>query len=171
MAVPTPGKLSTIWQELVIFGLALFLHSFIDGLTVGLFQNVNQIGIIGASIILHKVPVAFTLGFLFSRSGLTLRMWSTRIIFCLFIVSSPIGVAVGAVISDQLFDYALIIIQSFSAGTFLYLGCMDLLVHEFFSSESEPQSQRMKACKMLAVLVGWGFVVLLMTAIPAHEED
>jgi zinc transporter ZupT len=32
-------SLPNIWQELVIFGLALFLHSFIDGLTVGLFKE------------------------------------------------------------------------------------------------------------------------------------
>lgn len=94
------AKLPTIWQELVIFGLALFLHSFIDGLTVGLFNDPSQIGIIGVSVTLHKVPVAFTLGFLFSRSNLTLKMWSTRIIFGLFLVSSPIGVIVGAILSD-----------------------------------------------------------------------
>lgn len=34
-------EVPNIWQELVIFGFALFLHSFIDGLTVGLFKEIE----------------------------------------------------------------------------------------------------------------------------------
>ena len=50
------------------FGVALFLHSFIDGLAVGVFREVGQLGVISVSIILHKIPVGFTLGYTFAKS-------------------------------------------------------------------------------------------------------
>jgi hypothetical protein len=30
-----------IWQELVVFGFALFMHTFIDGLSIGLFKEIE----------------------------------------------------------------------------------------------------------------------------------
>ena len=56
-------------QALVTFGIALFFHSLIDGLSVGVFTDVGQMGVLAASIIIHKIPVAFTLGFTFEQSG------------------------------------------------------------------------------------------------------
>lgn len=58
-------------------------------------------------------------------------------VFTLFIISSPLGLIIGAVISENLYDYALMIIQAFSGGTFVYLGSVDLLVHEFFTEENK----------------------------------
>ena len=54
--------------SLITFGVALFLHSFIDGLAVGVFNEIDSLTIIAISIILHKIPVAFTLGFTFASS-------------------------------------------------------------------------------------------------------
>jgi zinc transporter ZupT len=166
---PEEETLPNLWQELVVFGLALFLHSFIDGLTVGLFKDPSQLAVIGVSVTMHKIPVAFTLGFLFSRSNLTLKMWPTRIIFFLFLVSSPLGVVIGAVVSENLYDYALLIIQSFSAGTFVYLGCVDLIVFEFFTPENMKLPKKFKLMKVLSVLAGWGFVMILITFFAEHE--
>lgn len=160
-----------IWQELVVFGFALFLHSFIDGLTVGLFKELDQIGIIGGSIILHQIPISLTLGFLFQRSNLTLRHWPTRIIFFIFIFSSPLGVIVGSVISDQIYDFALMVIQAFSAGTFVYLGAVDLIVHEFFTPEVQHQPLKIKLIKILAVMLGWGFIICLSAFFDPHGGE
>jgi zinc transporter ZupT len=97
-------------------------------------------------------------------------MWPTRIIFFLFVISGPIGVIVGSVITDSIYDFALLIIQSFSAGTFVYLGAVDLIVHEFFSEEVINDSKKMKAIKLFSVFVGWVFIILLVTFLDAHED-
>jgi len=144
------------------------LHSFIDGLAVGVFNDVGQLSVIAVSVIIHKIPVAFTLGFTFAKSNQTLKMWSTRIIVLLFLLSSPIGVLVGDVISESTYDYALLIIQALSAGTFVYLAAVDLIVHEFQHSEIE-MTPKIKCIKFMALMVGWVFVIILMTVLPEHE--
>lgn len=95
---------------LVTFGLALFLHSLIDGLSVGVFKEMESVYILAASVVIHKIPVAFTLGFTFAKSNQTLDMLSTKIIIFLFLISSPLGVIFGAVISENAYDYTLLII-------------------------------------------------------------
>jgi zinc transporter ZupT len=50
---------------MITFGLALFLHSFIDGIAVGLFEESKALWVLSWSVILHKIPVSFTLGFTF----------------------------------------------------------------------------------------------------------
>ena len=118
-------------EGLITFGLALFLHSLIDGLSVGVFQDIGSASVLAASVVIHKVPVAFTLGFAFAKSKQTLDLWSTRIILTLFLISSPLGVVLGSVISDSAYDLTLIVIQAVSSGTFVYLAACDLIVHEF----------------------------------------
>lgn len=86
------------------------MHSFIDGLTIGVFKAINQVAILAASVTIHKIPVSFTLGFTFAKSGLNFSQWPTRIVLIMFLFSSPLGVLVGAIITDNLYDYALVII-------------------------------------------------------------
>ena len=154
---------------LVTFGVALFFHSFIDGLTIGVFSDISQLSIIGISVVIHKIPVAFTLGFTFAKSRQTLQMWSTRIICAMYIIASPLGVIAGAVISENTYDLALLIIQALSAGTFVYLSCVDLIVHEFQHSEI-PMTPKIKFIKWLSLIGGWVFVIMLITALPDHAE-
>jgi len=155
---------------LITFGVALFLHSLIDGLAVGVFSDIGQLSVVGVSVILHKIPVAFTLGYTFSKSNQTLDMLSTRIILTLFLISSPLGVLLGAFISASAYDYALMIIQALSAGTFVYLATVDLIVHEFQNSEME-MTPKIKSIKFLALMSGWAFVIFLMTILPSHEGE
>ena len=97
-------------------------------------------------------------------------MWSTRIIILLFLISSPIGVLVGAVISENTYDYALLIIQALSAGTFVYLSTVDLITHEFQHSDME-MTPKVKAIKFMALLAGWVFVIFLISVLPGHEGE
>ncbi len=83
------------------FSIALLLHSFIDGLAVGIFKEVEEMVILAISVFVHKIPVGFTLGFLFEQSGYKLDTWFARIILALFVISTPIGVILGAVISNM----------------------------------------------------------------------
>ena len=154
--------------KLFVFGVALFLHSFIDGLTIGVFKQISQVAILASSVTIHKIPVAFTLGFTFAKSNMKWSDHKTKAILISFLFSSPLGVLFGAVASELLYKYALLIIQSISSGTFLYLSAVDLMVHEFQHSQI-TMTTTVKISKVVALLAGWGFVIFLITKLPAHE--
>jgi len=86
--------------------------------------------ILAISIFIHKIPVGFTLGFLFEQSNCKLSEKFTWIVMFLFVITTPVGVAVGAVIST-FSNLVLAIIQSLAGGTFIYLACCDFIIHEF----------------------------------------
>jgi zinc transporter ZupT len=93
--------------------------------------------VLAASVIIHKIPVSCTLGFTFQQTGLELRTVTTLTIFILYILSAPIGLLIGAAISENSLDTTLVIIQSLSAGTFVYLACCDLIVQEFHKTSTD----------------------------------
>ena len=125
--------------------------------------------VLADSILIHKIPVAFTLGFTFSQSGASLSELSTKIVVFMFVISSPLGLVVGALISENVYDYSLMVIQAISAGTFVYLAACDLLHHEFNESQISMTTW-VKITKIGAVLLGWVFVIFLITVLPTHED-
>ena len=52
-------------STLITFAIALLLHSFIDGLSVGVFAQPEDMSLLATSVIIHKIPVSCTLGFTF----------------------------------------------------------------------------------------------------------
>ena len=59
-------------RSLTTFGIALILHSIIDGLAIGVFNEIAEITVLSISVIIHKIPVACTLGTTFLSNGGTL---------------------------------------------------------------------------------------------------
>ena len=56
-------KISSIsTQSLISFGIAICIHSLIDGLAVGVYDELETMVILSISIIVHKIPVAVTVG-------------------------------------------------------------------------------------------------------------
>lgn len=51
------------------FGIAIILHSLIDGMAIGVFESVGEMSILAASVIIHKIPVACTVGTTFLSNG------------------------------------------------------------------------------------------------------
>jgi zinc transporter ZupT len=49
-------------QSLISFGIAICIHSLIDGLAVGVYDELETIVILAISIVVHKIPVAVTVG-------------------------------------------------------------------------------------------------------------
>ena len=56
---------------------------------------------------------------------------SSFMTFAFFILASPIGMVVGMILGEQEENMTLISIQALSGGTFVYLACCDLMIHEF----------------------------------------
>ena len=89
-----------------------------------------------------------------------------------YILSAPIGIFVGynLKISDK--DVLMIVLQSISAGAFVYIGACDLLVHAFHHDKS-PTSRGNQFIKLLAFLAGAGIVLgMIVAANPAlHTKE
>ena len=116
-------------STIVSFGLAIILHSLIDGLAIGVFERLEDLAVLTVSVIIHKIPVACTVGTTFLSNGQNLSQWSTRIIFAGFILASPLGMLIGMIIDTSEPNMALVVIQAMSGGVFVYLACCDLLIH------------------------------------------
>jgi zinc transporter ZupT len=119
-------------QSLVGFGLAICSHSLIDGLAIGIFSDIGTITVLAVCVIIHKIPVACTVGTTFKSQSQELMAPSTIVVFVAFILATPIGMTIGMSIQES--DETLLvfpIIQALSGGTFVYIACCDLLIHEF----------------------------------------
>lgn len=130
------GKHRVSTQALAIFGIALIFHSFIEGLTIGVFDG-KEVGVIVAGVSIHKIPVACTLGTTFKAQKKGINDLVTQAIFTAFIFATPLGIMVGESIGGQENSITLLTIQSMSGGTFVYLACCDLIVHNFHIAENE----------------------------------
>lgn len=56
-------------RSLSVFGLALILHSIVDGLAISAFDEFGELAVLAISVIIHKIPVACSLGTTFLSNG------------------------------------------------------------------------------------------------------
>ena len=111
----------------LILTSALVIHSVLEGIAAGIITNESNLVILCVAILIHNIPAAFSLGI--KIKDLT-NLW--RISFMLaFVTSSPIGIAIGLGLSHL--DYPIIqaIFLGLSAGTFIYIGCTEILPEQF----------------------------------------
>ncbi|XP_067936834.1 zinc transporter ZIP1-like [Watersipora subatra] len=133
---------------------ALSLHSVFEGLAVGLQVTVAQVLSIFGALILHKCIIAFSIGLNLVQSRLSLRaIVSSNALFC---ISSPIGIAIGIIITNEIQsqtaqEMASGLLQGIACGTFLYVTFFEVLPHEF----NKPQD---RVIKLLFVI--FGFIVV-----------
>lgn len=54
-------------ESLFTFGLAVTLHSLLDGLAIGVFEDPKEMAILASTVVIHKMPVAYTVGVTFMK--------------------------------------------------------------------------------------------------------
>ena len=97
-----------------------------------------------------------------------LDSWLTRIIFLLFVFASPVGMLLGILLDQTVSEIHLVIIQSFSGGTFIYLSACDLIIHQFHDESGSSKSYLF--CKFFSMLTGSLIVIILIATAPTHEH-
>jgi len=127
----------------VLLAVALTVHALLEGLAIGILGSFNKVLSIGLAVSLHKIPAAFALGI--SMKDLSRK--KSCILMLNFILGSPIGIAIGMGLSQLGYPLLTGIFLCMCAGTFLYLSCSDVVVHEFSDSKN-------KYSKMGAFLFG-----------------
>lgn len=135
----TPSTSTKLQQSLVAVA-ALSLHSFLEGLAVGIQDTVQQVRTLFIGVASHKLIAGLALGIKLATSGISRTM--TALVMFVFAVMSPVGIAIGLSLTG-INDWLEFVLQTLAAGTFLYVGIAESLhlgetiTNEFSSSESQ----------------------------------
>lgn len=109
--------------------LGLGLHSFLAGIGFGASTDLSAAASLAIAILAHKYLAAFALGCPFYKSGVPLQQ-HIMIGIC-FAVITPIGIGIGWGLSDGMESWVSDIFISITAGTFIYVAIIEILVPEF----------------------------------------
>ena len=140
---------------------ALSLHSFFEGLAIGLQVDTSDVLAIFLPVALHKSIIAFALGLSLAQSKLNVKA-IVRSDF-LFSVTSPVGIGIGTIIiaaSSDNPDTAMIngILEGIACGTFLFVVFFEILPHEFMRKKKFPN----RLLKTLFLILGFSVVTLIL---------
>jgi len=146
----------------LILTAVLSFHSVIGGLALGIQRDDTKALLVFFAIVAHKWVEAFSLGVSYVNNRASLNV-SLKGLFA-FAASSPAGIALGWFMREALAGSpgaALLTaaLDAVSAGTFIYIAAVDVIVEEFASA-------RDKFYKYTAVVFGFVLFIVLCTAIP-----
>ena len=132
--------------------LALSTHAVFEGIATGLAGDMPALWTYVIAIGLHKWAAAMSLGISMSKNFKD-EVKTMYIILFVFAISTPLGVGIGMAVATES-GLVEIIFNALAAGTFVYIGCSEVIVEEF----STPNY---KWPKMLAFMLGAGLITSL----------
>ncbi len=145
----------------LILLIALGFHSIFEGIALGMTKQVpNFINLmIGVSI--HHAVACISLGVQFGQH----QTKSKKAIFFIFfflslIESAGIGIGIGIENAPVLVTS---IVLSLAGGTFIYIACSEILIHEF----ADPKH---RYWKFLVTMIGAATITLLWLLHEEHED-
>ena len=132
--------------------VALSIHSFFEGMALGLQKSFSGTASIFLAIAIHKCFAGMSLGISLLKTHPD-NIKLCRCLILIFASSSPVGIILGMLIrdTDTLVE---IIFTSLAAGTFVYIGCSEVIVKEF----SQPG---LRLWKLLAYSIGASIIICL----------
>jgi len=132
--------------------MALSVHSVFEGLATGLQTDETQLINIVIAILVHKGAAGCSLGIALVKTFPDDMKLCRNLIF-IFSIATPVGVGLGMAVANagEIYD---IIFSSLAAGTFVYIGCSEVIVEEF----SVPGN---RWWKLLAYLCGALLIAML----------
>jgi len=141
----------------VILTCALVVHSIIEGIAAGILTSESSLIILCVGILIHNIPAAFSLGIKLKDS----TRFSKCFLMGSFALSSPVGIAIGIGLSHAEYPIIQAIFLSISAGTFIYIGCSEILPEQFHNKNDSG----LKFAGFMA-----GFVPLAILSVLIHED-
>ena len=129
---------------------AMGIHGVFAGLALGVESQFGKMIDMFIAMIIHKWSEALTVGVIFVNAKLPDKMAVSMIIF--LAMFTPLGIFIGHLVSVNVLLCG--IAKALSAGTFIYISTMEIIVEEFSFSNN-------KYLKYLMYCLGIGFVVFL----------
>lgn len=142
--LPSGGGNCSVFIQNMIGVVAIGLHSIIAGIALGGSDTTADLDSVFVSIISHKLFAALAIGsrvLTLSSSGgdgiKSIFSWPIVIPLALFCLMTPIGALIGWLINDSN-EWLDMVLDSISAGTFLYMGSIDMMdEHEAHHHEGQ----------------------------------
>ena len=119
---------------------------------MGLESDRSGAATFALAIGLHKGAAAMSLGIEFLKSFPNRPYYIASLIF-VFSLFTPAGIILGMILEDA-DDIVELVFTCLSAGTFIYIGCSEIIIEEF----SSPTA---KYAKFFAFLIGIAFITSL----------
>ncbi|XP_013195697.1 zinc transporter ZIP3 [Amyelois transitella] len=147
---------------------ALFVHSFLEGLAIGLQNSASQVLLLLGAVCSHKFVVGFCLGAELCASAPG-RLCAHIVSVGLFSGGSVAGIGAGAgldAVNTLKDSVAVPIMQALAAGTLLYVTVSEVLPRE----RARWHERRRSAGIAQFVAVGVGFAIMyLLTKFLDHD--
>lgn len=139
----------------VLACLMLSTHSFLEGAALGLSASFSVFLVIFLAILAHKWAASFALAVQITKTSLSIR--SGLLLFLMFAVMTPLGIAVGSCVSQgiQAASLPTAVFSALAAGTFLYLGTLHGL------SRSIMVDRCCNLANYLFVMVGFAIMAIV----------
>ena len=141
-----------------VLALILSVHSIIAGMALGAESSLVTSAALFTAIIAHKGVAGFALGVSIRNDGVA-RAQAIGLI-ALFAAMTPLGIAIGAVLSGLLSNQGAKwfegVFDGLAAGTFLYIAVVDIVESEF----AKPKDAGAKFA-----MVFFGIAVMAVVAI------
>ena len=122
-----PSILENISPFVLIIGLGV--HSLFEGIAVGLSPDFQKAFLIVLAIFMHKGAAAMALGIANQKAFPGRDNFNIGLII-VFSVMTPLGIMIGMFIegSSPIME---LLFNSLAAGTFIYIGCSEVIIEEF----------------------------------------
>lgn len=134
---------------------ALAVHAVFETMALGLTDTPLQAGLLAASIALHQPAESIALLVAFLKSGLS-EAQTTRYLG-IFSAIGTCGVFLGLAVSQLASELWESIFVALAAGTFVYVGCTEIVAEEF----EEPEDRWKKFGALLLGVLGVGWLCVL----------
>ena len=138
--------------------MILGIESVTSGSALGVEDTFTKCLAVFFAIVTHIWAESFTLCVAILKSGRKEK--ETLISMAFYSTITPIGVFIGALLfsflSGTVANYISMILESFAAGSFLYVAITEIMTEEFEGPPSSLQTQ-----KLACVLVGYIFMSVL----------
>jgi zinc transporter 1/2/3 len=128
----------------IMLTTALVIHSLLEGIATGVVSSQTDVLLIGIAILVHKMPAAFSLGIKLVDLN---NPWRISLMTT-FVLSSPLGIAIGIGLSSLRFPVLQATFMGLSSGTFIYLGFTEVIPDQF-------HDKHLAWLKFLGVLSGF----------------
>jgi zinc transporter 1/2/3 len=157
-----------------VFGLllALCLHSFLEGLAIGVEKTGDKVLFLLGAVCCHKFVVAFCLGVELCANSDEGRSNSCSHLIKIMIFSfgSVGGIAIGVALDDidaAWKQYALPIMQGLAGGTLLYITVCEVLPREKAKWHNNRVARNAGIVQLAAVILGF----IVMTLLNVYLSD